>query len=364
MKRRTKVILTIVVLAGVGATALKAANSAGHDKKDASGIPVTRGTIVDKALAVGTIQPRVEISVKSQTGGVVRRRFAEEGDYVRAGAPLLEIKPSPTPLELADAQRQVSLADLQVENAKRDLDRQKTLAGQKLTSEQALQDAQQKYQEAVVSQQAAHEQYTLMKDGRLSGTDTTVATVVRSPIDGFILQELVEVGDPVVPMSNYQEGTVLLRMAEMKNLIFRGTVDEIDVGRLKEGMQAHVKIGALPNTDVEGKLTKISLKADTVNGATVFPVEIDLTNVHGATLRAGYSANADIVVDRRDSVLMIPERVVTFSGDSASVQIRQSDGTAKTRVIKTGLSDAINVQVLSGLTEGDTVLEKPVKEIH
>ena len=105
--------------------------------------------------------------------------LVEEGDYVRAGAPLLEIKPSPTPLELADAQRQVSLADLQVENAKRDLDRQKTLAAQKLTSEQALQDAQQKYQEAVVSQQAAHEQYTLMKDGRLSGSDTSVATVVR-----------------------------------------------------------------------------------------------------------------------------------------------------------------------------------------
>jgi HlyD family secretion protein len=364
MKRRTKIIVTIVFLAGAGATALKAASSSGHDKKDASVVTVTRGTIVDKALAVGTIQPRVEISVKSQTGGVVRRRFAEEGDYVHAGAPLLEIKPNPTPLELADAQRQVSLADLQVSNAKRELDRQQTLLDQKLTSEATFQDAQQKYQEALVSQQAAHEQYTLMKDGRLSSGDSAVATVVRSPIDGFILQELVEVGDPVVPMSTYQEGTVLVRMAEMKNLIFRGTVDEIDVGRLHEGMPVQVKIGALPDAKVEGQLTKISLKADTVNGATVFPVEVDLTGIHGATLRAGYSANADIIVDRRDSVLMIPERVVTFSGDTASVELRQGDGTPTTRIIKTGLSDALNVQVMSGLAEGDTVLEKPVKEIH
>lgn len=364
MKRRTKIILGLVVAAAAGATALKAASSAGDHKKGDAIVTVTRGTIIDKALAVGTIQPRVEISVKSQTGGVVRRRFADEGDYVHAGDPLLEIKPSPTPLELADAQRQVSLADLQVENAKRDLDRQQTLIQQKLASEQAFQDAQQKYQEALVQQQAAHEQLTLMKDGRLSSADSSVATVVRSPINGFILQKLVEVGDPVVPMSTYQEGTVLLRMAEMKNLIFRGTVDEIDVGRLHEGMPVQVKIGALPEAKIEGKLTKISLKADTVNSATVFPVEITLTDLHGATLRAGYSANADIIIDRRDSVLMIPERVVTFNGDTASVRVRTADGTPKERVIKTGLSDAMNVQVLSGLADGDTVLEKPVKEIH
>lgn len=365
MKRRTKIILGItalVVLAG-GATAVKAA-TAKADDAGANAVTVTRGTIVDKALAVGTIQPRVEISVKSQTGGVVRHRFAEAGDYVHAGDPLLEIKPSPTPLELADAQRQLELARLQAENAKKDLDRQQTLLGQKLASEQTFQDAQQRYQEAQVSLQAATERLTLMRDGRLAGRDSSVATVVRSPINGFILEELVEVGDPVVPLSTYQEGTVLLRMAEMKNLIFKGTVDEIDVGRLKEGMTAAIKIGALPDAKITGRLTKISLQATKQDNQTTFPVEITLVSTGKVTLRAGYSANAEIEIARHDSVLTIPERVITFSHDTAHVKVLLADGQSRDRVIRTGLSDAINIEVLSGLQAGDRVLEKPVKTIE
>ena len=154
-----------------------------------------------------------------------------------------------------------------------------------------------------------------------------------------------------------------MRMAAMKDLIFRGTVDEIDVGRLTEGMPVVIKIGALPDAQVTGKLSKIWLKARKQEQATVFPVEISLVEVKGTTLRAGYSANAEVIIARRDSVLLIPERLITQRNDSSFVTVKKAEGPGEERHVKTGLSDAINVEVLEGLTEGELVMEKPPKEI-
>jgi HlyD family secretion protein len=190
-----------------------------------------------------------------------------------------------------------------------------------------------------------------------------VEAVVRSPIDGYILDDSVEIGDPVVPLTPYQGGTVLMRMAAMRDLIFRGTVDEIDVGKLQEGMPVTIKIGALPAAIVKGRLDKIWLKAHKQEQATVFPIEIVLTEVGGATLRAGYSANAEVIIARRDSVLYIPERLITHRNDSSFVTLRMADGTARERGIKTGLSDAINIEVLEGLQAGDSIVESPPREI-
>jgi HlyD family secretion protein len=364
MKRRTKILFGVVGLAVVaaGATALKAAGSHGDDASLKT-VTVTRGTIVDKALAVGTIEPEVEIGVKSQVSGVVQRRFAEEGAFVRSGTPLLEIKPTPTPLELADARRQVQLRNVELQNLKLELDRNEALRAQGLVSEQDYLAVKQRVEETQIQRQIAAERLSLMEEGRIDSGRGTIETVIRSPIDGYILEYDVEVGDPVVPLSTYQEGTVLIRMAEMKNLLFRGTVDEIDVGRLKEGMPVELKIGALPDARIAGRLTRISLKAKTENNATVFPVEITLTDTHGTVLRAGYSANADVIVERRDSVLMIPERVVTTKADTSRVTVLLPSGEREERVVKLGLSDAISIEVLNGLAEGDRLVEPPPREI-
>lgn len=365
MKGRTKVILGgVVLLALVGAGgALRAAGSGDGDDTRPS-VDVTRGTVVDKALAVGQIEPEIEISVKSQTSGVVQRTFAEEGDFVRAGRPLIEIRPNPTPLELAEARRQVQLRALDLENSRRELERQRTLMGQGLTSEREFQNAQQQHAQLEVQHQMALERLSLLAEGKLAPGDGGVQTVVRSPIDGFILEALVEIGDPVVPLSTYQEGTPLLRMAEMSRLVFRGTVDEIDVGRLREGMPVALQIGALPDASVTGRVARISLKARTEDNATVFPVEILLDDAADIVLRAGYSANASIIIARRDSVVVIPERVVTFAGDSTTVTVLRPDGTEEVRRVTLGLSDAITVEVREGLAAGEQVLEKPVKEIR
>ncbi len=177
------------------------------------------------------------------------------------------------------------------------------------------------------------------------------------------MEKNVYLGDPVVPLTSYQPGTPLMRMADMEDLIFKGTVDEIDVGKIKEGMSCELQVGALPGVTITGHVTLISLKAKKEDNTTVFPVEIKIEETNDAVLRAGYSANANIIIAKRDSVLAIPERVVTFRNDSAFVQIPVGETDFNERYIKTGLSDAILIEVTEGLKEGEEVLEKEVKEI-
>lgn len=378
MQRRTKIIgAVLIVITGVAA-AVRAANGDGSEEEVAT-VEVTRGDLVDKALAVGTIEPDVAVEVKSKVSGVVRRRFADEGEFVRAREPLLDIRPDPTPLELVEARRQIELREIELAQRSAELTRQQALRAQGLVSEQEFESIQRQHAEAELQTQMATERLALLEEGRVTIEEHDIESVVTSPIDGYILERMVEVGDPVVPLSTYQEGTVLMTMANMTKLVFRGTVDEIDVGRLREGMDVELRIGALPNAEVRGVLTQISLQGKTEDNATTFPVEITLdagaedsavgSDIEGPSagsvmLRAGYSANADIVIARRDSVLMLPERVVHFEGDSTWVEVDLGNGLSEQRTIRTGLSDAINIEILSGLAEGDRVREKPAREIE
>ena len=328
------------------------------------GVVVADFGIVDKALAVGTIEPENEISVKSKVSGVVKKIYADAGTYVKAGQPLLEVKPDPTPLELADSKRQLQLAQNDLDNFNKDKVRQESLVKKELISTRDYEDFQKRYQDAELRVKIAREHLALLESGRVKIDDTEIESIVKAPIDGFVLSKTVEVGDPVTPLTTYQEGTVLMKMANMERLIFKGTVDEIDVGKLKEGMETMLKVGALPNDTVRGVLRKISLKAEKKENATVFPIEILIPRANNSTLRAGYSANASIIIQRKDNVLTIPERVVTFRNDSAFVKLALANSKEEERYIKTGLSDAINLEVISNLSEGDSVVEKPVKKIE
>jgi HlyD family secretion protein len=222
---------------------------------------------------------------------------------------------------------------------------------------------EQQNDESKLRHQIAKERLDLIEKGKVRIADTNIETVVKSPLSGFILEKSVNLGDPVVPLTSYQPGTPLMRMADMKDLIFKGTVDEIDVGKIAEGMTCELQIGALPGAEISGHVTLISLKAIKEDNTTVFPVEIQIDEIGDATLRAGFSANAHIIIARRDSVLSIPERVVTFRNDSAFVNLPVGEEGSQERYIKTGLSDAIHIEVLEGLREGEKVLEKEVKEI-
>ncbi len=329
-----------------------------------SSVKVTRGEIVEKALAVGTIEPENEVSVKSKVSGVVGKIYADAGAFIEAGQPLLEVRPDPAPLELADAKRQVQLSEVDLVSLARDKPREDSLFSKQLISSKEYDDFQHNYQSAELHVKIAREHLALMESGRIKIENTEIESIVKAPITGYVLSKAVQVGDPVTPLTTYQEGTVLMKMANMSKLLFKGTVDEIDVGKLKEGQVADIKVGALPTDKITGSLTKISLKADKKDNATVFPIEILVPTKAGATLRAGYSANANVIIQKKDSVLIIPERLVTFRNDSAFVKLALPEGKSEERLIKTGLSDAVNIEVSEGLKEGDDILEKPVKKIE
>ncbi len=363
MKRRTGFILGGLAVLTAGGVVAALASEGGGDGT-AGLVTVARTNIVEKALAVGTIDPDVEVDVKSQLAGVVQKLFADVGDRVKAGTPLLEIRPNPTPLELVEARRQVEIDSVTQDQARRDFERLRPLEKQQYITTEEFESAQQKYEQSKLTLQLSRERLALLEKGRVKSRAGDVETVVRAPIDGIVLTKSVEIGDPVVPLTTYQEGTAVMTMASMKSLLFRGTVDEIDVGKLREGMKADIKVGALPDAHVTGTVTKIFPKGKKEENATVFPVEIALGPDGAAHLRAGYSANAEIIVARRDSVLAIPERVVTFDGDTAWVTVQLADGQTEKRVIQTGLSDAVQIEVLSGLSEGDRVREKPTRKIE
>ena len=360
---KKKIIISSIIIIPLAVAAFFLFSKSGTKPEELPKVKVTRGTIVDKALAIGTIEPENEISIKSKISGVVRKIYADAGTYVKAGQPLLEVKPDPTPIEVADAKRQVQLAEAEADNVAKDRVRQESLYKKKLISDKEYEDMQRRSQESDLHLKIAKEKLALLESGRVMIGTTQIESIIKAPIDGYVLSKAVEVGDPVTPLSSYQEGTVLMKMANMQQLLFKGTVDEIDVGKLKEGMATEIKIGALPTDTVHGVLQKISLKALKKDNTTVFPIEIIVPRGKNATLRAGYSANASIIIQKKSNVLMLPERVVTFRNDSAIVNCALGAQKQEQRAIKTGLSDAMNVEVVSGLKENEEVYEKPVKKI-
>jgi len=363
MKKKILLLTAGAVILVVGAFLMFGSS----DSENSGALPkvkVERGNIVDKALAIGTVEPENEVSIKSKVSGAVSKIFADAGTYVRAGQPLLEVRPESTPLELAEAKRNVELAQVELSNMDKEKVRQEALHSKNLISAREYDEFRRKYDEESLRLNIATERLALLESGKVTIGGTHIESIIKAPIDGYVLSKTVEVGDPVTPLTSFQEGTVLMKMANMKRLLFKGTVDEIDVGRLKEGMEVELKVGALPADKIIGRLNKISLKAEKKENATVFPIEISIPETSNAVLRAGYSANANIIIQRKDSVLLIPERVVTFRNDSAFVRIPKSSGTPEDRFIETGLSDAISVEVVAGLTIGDSLLEKPIKKIE
>jgi HlyD family secretion protein len=354
------VVAVVAAAAVLGITAVKKKGAAG-----AAGatVKVERGSIIEKALAVGSIVPRNEISVKAKVSGVVKRIYREPGQKVKVDEPLIEIQPDPTPLELAEARRKVDMDEITFENMERTIDRASDLVSKGLVSDREFEETKENYDQAKLQLDVSRERLQLIEKGHVSIAGQEIDAVIKAPISGYILEKNINLGDPVVPLTSYQEGTVLMTLADMDSLIFRGTVDEIDVGKLSIGMPVEIKIGAIPGASIPGRLAKISLKAKEENNTRMFPVEISISDTKVTLLRAGYSANADIIIRRADSVLTIPERVVYSKGDSAYVEVPGDNGERRKVIITTGLSDAIRVEVKSGLTDKQEVLEKPEKKI-
>ncbi len=366
--RKGLIAAGVLVVAG-GVTAVLHSKSSVNDNGFKT-VAVERGSVAEKALAIGAIRPKREIAVKSKISGIVKTSFREIGDKVRPGDPLFEILPDPTPMELTEARREVEIAKNVFDQAQKKHERSRALRDQGILATQEWDQAEKDSQDARIRLELAQERLALIEKGRVKGSRPgdrlAVESVIRAPIAGTVLELLVNEGDPVVPLTSYQAGTALTNLADMNDLVFKGTVDEIDVGKLREGMPAHIKIGALPEAKVEGKIYKISPKSKTAEGATLFDVEIELLPAKDVVLRAGYSANAEIAVREKQNVLLVPERLVSFADGKASVELpgpTEKDEPVK-KTIKTGLSDGINVEVAEGLHDKDLVVERPPKKIE
>jgi HlyD family secretion protein len=355
--------VVVVIVAG-GLSAVLYSRSASSGEPAFKTVAVTRGPVVEKALAVGSIGPKQEIAVKSKIPGIVKTSYREVGDEIRSGDPLFDIVPDPTPLELTEARRALEIARNAHDQARKAYDRMKTLQDQGIVSSEDWEQAEKNVLEAEIRLNLASEKLALTEKGRVQSKQLIVESVIRAPIDGMVLELLVHEGDPVVPLTSFQAGTALTSLADMSRLVFKGTVDEIDVGKLHEGMPARIKVGALPDANVEGRVYKIAPKSKSEEGATLFGIEIELLPTEGVLLRAGYSANADIVVKEKQNTLLIPERLVAFDDGEASVEIPGGPDEEPTKqIIEVGLSDGINIEVLEGLKEGDLVVERPPKQI-
>jgi HlyD family secretion protein len=364
MRRLWRVLIILFILA-LGSVGVYAWSRGGKKTGGLKEVEVVRGTIVEKAVAVGQIQPRQKFAVKSKISGIVRRALVQVGDHVNEGDALFEIGPDPTPIEVTEVDRQVDSSRASFAKAEIDFQRAVDLAKSGVTAKSDVDAKREAYELAKVALRRAEQARDLTRKGRLS--ESGKESIIRAPAAGTVLTRAVNPGDPIVPLTSYQPGTEMATVADMGDLIFKGTVDEIDVGKLNVGMTTRIKVGALPTDVVTGRVSRIAPQAQQKEGATLFDVEIELERSPKITLRAGYSANADIIIREKTEVLTIPERLVTFEdgGKKASVELPAADPKAQPKKveIKTGISDGLNVEVVSGLKQGDKVVERPPKEI-
>lgn len=365
MRKLWKALLFLVVIAGASAGVYALSRNGKKHNDGPKIVEATTGSIVEKAVAVGQIQPRQKFQVKSKISGIVRSALVQVGDTVQAGTPLFEIAPDPTPLEVTDVERRVESASASFRRAEQDYNRALELARSGVLPKSEVEAKKESYELARVALTKAGQDRELTRRGRLTQSGTE--SIIRAPAAGTILTRTVNPGDPIVPLTSYQPGTEMASIADMRDLIFKGTVDEIDVGKLSVGMQTRIKVGALPTDVVTGRVSRIAPQAQQKEGATLFDVEVELDPTTKITLRAGYSANADVIIREKKDVLVIPERLVTFEdgGKKATVEVAGADSKAagKKTEIKTGISDGLNVEVISGLKKGARLLERPPKEI-
>jgi HlyD family secretion protein len=313
--------------------------------------------IIKKSVAAGAIQPRKEIEIKPKVSGILRSLYVEAGQRVKKGDLVAEVQIIPEMLNLNEAELKLSSAKLGVDKTRRELDRAVTLGSKGAAATGELDRLRADYDQAVQELRAAETRVRLVREGTV-GHNKASATRVESTVDGTVLAVLVREGSSVIMANNFSPGTTIVSVADMSDMIFKGRVDESDVGKLRDGMPVEIVVGALEDLKFAGKLERIAPKSLAKEGATEFEIEAAFRIPGTVTVRAGYSANANIVLARRDRVLAINEGLVVFDGDKRYVEVQVGPGQFERREVKLGLSDGLKVEVLSGVTSAD-VLRKP-----
>jgi HlyD family secretion protein len=311
--------------------------------------------IIKKTVATGSVVPRKEIAIKPKVSGIIEEIYVEEGQSIHKGDLIAKIRIIPDMVNLNNAESRVNRAKISLENAQQNYDRQKGLYDQKVTSKTDFETYELQYKNATEELMAAENNLELIRKGQTRKAGEATNTLITSTIDGMILDIPLEIGNSVIESNTFNDGTTVAIVADMGEMIFEGKVDESEVGKIKEGMDLILTVGAINDVSFHAVLENISPKGVVENGAIQFEIKAAVDLVDSLFIRAGYSANADIVLDRRDSVLSISEALLQFEKDSAYVEIEKGPQTFEKRFIQTGLSDGINIEIKSGLTKNDKV---------
>lgn len=359
MKKFLKISLVVIILFLFGYTLFFLYQKSQQDPVVYETGVAEEMDIVKKTVATGTIKPRKEIEIKPQVSGIVQELYVEAGEVISKGDLIAKVEVIPDMLTLNNAENRLNRAEISIKNARREYDRNNELIKKNIISAAEFQAVELSYQNAKEEYDAAKTNLQIIKEGASSKSSANANTLIRSTVDGMVLDVPVEEGNSVIEANNFNDGTTVASVADMKEMIFEGKVDESEVGKLKEGMDLNLSIGAIEGAKFAAILEYISPKGVEENGAIQFEIRAKVSLDSSYFIRAGYSANADIVLAKKENVLSINEGWVTYRNDSTFVEVKTGDQMFEKRLVELGLSDGINVEVKDGITKEDQI-KKPL----
>ena len=327
-------------------------------------------SIEKKTVATGKVIPEDEVEIKPQISGIIDKILLEEGVQVKAGDLIAVIKVVPNEQALYQAKGRVSNAELSLNNAKIEYERSKTLYDKGVVSNQDFINQKLTYERADQERKNANADYQIIRRGSIGGS-TAANTDIRATVSGTLLEIPVKAGDQVIQANNFNDGTTIATIADLTKMIFEGKVDEGEVGKLKVGTPLKITLGALEGTELDAKLKFIAPKGLEEAGAVQFKIEGDVEVSDDVFIRAGYSANASIVLEKKDDILVIPEALLQFDKSTNKPYVELAVGSAEEQKferkdVEIGISDGVNVEIISGLTEEDNVKQwnktEPIKK--
>ena len=329
-----------------------------------------RTTLEKTTVATGKVEPRDEILIKPQISGIIAEVYKEAGEMVKSGEVIAKVKVIPELGQLNSAESRLRLAEMNAKQAENEFSRNEQLYKDKLISREEYERAEVSVKQAREELQTSKDNLQIVKEGITQSSASFSSTLIRSTIDGLILDVPIKVGNSkvgnsVIMSNTFNDGTTIASVANMNDLIFRGKIDETEVGKVYEGMPVKLTIGALQNLTFDATLEYISPKATEENGANQFEIKAAIKAPEGVQIRSGYSANAEIVLERADNVLAVPESAIEFSGDSTFVYVLTKDGTPQEfcrQPVEVGMSDGIKIVIKSGISEKEQVRGLEINE--
>ena len=351
------VLLSIVGLAVVG-TFVFLWKKAQPEVTEYEIVTPERGTVETKTVATGNVEPRYEILIKPQISGIISEVLKEAGQRVTEGEIIAKVKVIPEMGQLNSAESRVNVARISLDQVESTHRRDEQLFKQGILTAEEFDVSKANYRKAKEELANAQSSLEIVRDGISRNTRSSSTTQIRSTITGMILNVPIKVGNSVIQSNSFNDGTTIASVANMNDMIFRGNVDETEIGKIREGMPIKLTVGALGSRTFDAVLEYVSPKGEEKNGAIQFEIKAAVSLPDTSFVRAGYSANAEIVLERAENVLTIPESTVEFHGDTAFVQVVKQEKPKQIfekRQIKTGLSDGIKIEVKEGLTEKDKI---------